>query len=65
MLEDFLTVSDFAQRLGLNRTTVYIAIQDGRVQALEVLGRLCIPKSELKRFKRRKNGDQTKVLRAA
>lgn len=60
---DFLTVRQFADRLGLEPATVYIAIKDQRVQSTEILGRVGIPKTELRRFKRRRNGIKTKVLR--
>lgn len=59
---DFLTVSEFAKRLKIEPATVYTAIKDKRVQHQLILGRLGIPRSELGRFKRRKNGDQSKVL---
>lgn len=64
-MKDFLTVPEFAKRLHLSPTTVYIAIQEGRVHSIKILGRLGIPKTELDRFKRRKNGNLSKVLRAA
>lgn len=60
---DFLTVQQFAKRLGVEKATVYIAIKQERVQCTKILGRLGIPKSELRRFKRRQNGIQTKVLK--
>lgn len=60
---DFLTVQQFAKRVGVEDATVYIAIKQERVQSTKILGRLGIPKSELRRFKRRKNGIQTKVLK--
>ena len=62
---DFLTVQAFAKRLKIKPATVYIAIQQGRVSHVTILGRLGIPKSELDRFKRRKNGEASKVLKAA
>lgn len=60
---DFLTVQEFARRLGLKEATVYLAIKDERVQFTRILGRLGIPKTELRKFKRRNNGIETKVLR--
>lgn len=60
---DFLTVSQFAKRLGVEVATVYTAIKQKRVQHTSILGRLGIPKSELDRFKRRKNGKKTKILK--
>lgn len=60
---DFLTVQQFAKRIGVEDATVYIAIKEARVQSIKILGRLGIPVSELRRFKRRKNGIQTKVLK--
>ena len=62
---DFLTVAQFAKRLGIKDATVYIAIKQNRVNHVRILGRLGIPKSELIRFKKRVNGTETKVLRAA
>lgn len=60
---EFLTVADFAKRMKVERATVYTAIKQKRVQCALVLGRIGIPKSELKRFKPRENGDLSKVLR--
>lgn len=60
---DFLTVQQFASRLGVQEATVYIAIKQDRVQSAKILGRIGIPKSELRKFKRRQNGIQTKILR--
>lgn len=60
---DFLTVQQFASRLGVKEATVYIAIKQERVQSTKILGRLGIPKTELRRFKRRNNGTQTKILK--
>lgn len=60
---DFLTVHQFAKRLGVEDATVYIAIKQDRVQSTRILGRLAIPKSELRKFKRRRNGVETKVFR--
>lgn len=61
---DFLTVSQFAKKMKLCQTAVYKAIEEDRVQHTKILGRIGIPKTELERFKRRKNGDKAKVLRA-
>lgn len=60
---DFLTVQQFAKRLGIEDATVYIAIKQERVQSTRILGRIGIPKTELSKFKRRKDGIQTKILR--
>lgn len=60
---DFLTVQQFARRLGIEDATVYIAIKQERVQSTKILGRIGIPKTELGRFKRRKDGIQTKILK--
>ncbi len=60
---DVLTVSEFASRLKVHRNAVYAAIADKRVFAAQMLGRVVIPKSELKRFKRRQNGIDTWVMR--
>lgn len=60
---DFLTVQQFAKRLGIEEATVYIAIKQERVQSTKILGRLGIPKTELQKFKRRQNGSKTKILR--
>lgn len=62
---DFLTVPEFAKRLGVKPATVYIAIKQRRVQYTTILGTLGIPRTELDRFKRRKNGVKSKVLRKA
>lgn len=62
---DFLTIPEFAKRLKLCPTTVYVAVQQKRVQSIRILGRIGIPKSELARFKRRKNGNNAKVLKRA
>lgn len=59
---DFLTVQQFAKRLGVVDAAVYTAIKQERVQAVLILGRLGVPKSELRRFKRRTNGTKTKIL---
>jgi hypothetical protein len=60
---DFLTIPEFAKRMKLCPTTVYVAVQQKRVQSIKILGRIGIPKSEIERFKRRKNGDNNKVLK--
>lgn len=60
---DFLTVQEFARKLGVQDATVYIAIKQNRVQHTKILGRLGIPKSELRKFKRRTNGIETKIFR--
>lgn len=60
---DFLTVPEFARKLGVTDATVYIAIKQNRVQFTRILGRLGIPKTELRRFKKRSNGMETKVFR--
>lgn len=60
---DFLTVQQFAKRLGVQDATVYIAIKQNRVQHTKILGRLGIPKTELRRFKRRTNGSETKIFK--
>lgn len=60
---DFLTVQQFASRLGVKEATVYIAIKQERVQSTKILGRLGIPKTELRKFKRRTNGIETKIFK--
>lgn len=60
---DFLTVQQFAKKLGVQDATVYIAIKENRVQSTKILGRLGIPKTELRRFKKRVNGIETKIFR--
>jgi excisionase family DNA binding protein len=60
---DFLTVQQFAKKLGVQDATVYIAIKENRVQYTKILGRLGIPKTELHRFKKRRNGIETKVFK--
>ena len=60
---DFLTVPQFARKIGVTDAAVYTAIKDNRVQYTKILGRLGIPKTELRRFKKRKNGIETKVFR--
>lgn len=60
---DFLTVPDFARRIGVKDATVYTAIKQKRVQFTKILGRLAVPKTELRRFKRRTNGIETKIFR--
>lgn len=60
---DFLTVQEFARKLGVKDATVYIAIKDQRVQFTKILGRLGIPKTELRKFKRRTNGIETKIFK--
>lgn len=60
---DFLTVHEFAKRLGVKDATVYIAIKQDRVQHTVILGRLGIPKTELRKFKKRNNGIETKIFK--
>lgn len=60
---DVLTVPDFAKRLKLSPASVYLAIQEKRVNAVRILGRIVIPRSELQKVKRRNNGVATWVLR--
>jgi excisionase family DNA binding protein len=64
-VNDFLTVPEFAKRMGVADAAVYTAIKQKRVSYVKILGRLGIPRSELSRFKRRKDGAKTKVLRKA
>lgn len=61
---DFLTVQEFARRLGVQDATVYTAIKQNRVQFTKILGRLGIPRTELRKFKRRTNGIETKIFRS-
>lgn len=60
---DFLTVQEFARRLGVQDATVYIAIKQNRVQHAKILGRFGIPKTELRKFKKRTNGIETKIFK--
>lgn len=60
---DFLTVQEFARRLGVQDATVYIAIKQNRVQYTRILGRLGIPRTELRKFKKRTNGIETKIFK--
>lgn len=60
---DFLTVQEFAKRMKVEDATVYTAIKQNRIQHTKILGRLGIPKTELRRFKRRVNGVETKVFK--
>lgn len=64
-MSDFLTVTEFADRLGLKRHAVYAAIRQNRITSIRLLDKLGVPRSELKRFKRRKNGNKTQVLKKA
>ena len=64
-MDDLLTVRDFAIQLKVSPATVYLAIAEKRVAVEERFGRLLIPREELKRFKKRKNGSRKKVLKAA
>lgn len=60
---DFLTVREFARKLGVQDATVYIAIKQNRVQYTKILGRLGIPRTELRKFKKRNNGIETKIFK--
>lgn len=65
LASNFVSVPEFAKRLNLTVAAVYIAIQEKRVQHARIFGRLAIPTTELERFTKRRNGKQTKVLKAA
>ena len=65
LTSDFVSVPEFADRFKLTVAAVYAAIQDNRVQHTRIFGRIAIPATELKRFEKRKNGKQSKVLKAA
>ena len=60
---DFLTVQQFARKIGVEDATVYIAIKQDRIQHTRILGRLGIPKTELRKFKKRTNGTKTKIFK--
>lgn len=62
----YLTVQEFAKRVGLSEAAVYLAIKEKRVGCISAFGeRKAIPVEELESLTRRdKNkGRQTKVLR--
>ncbi len=63
-MEQVLTVAQFANHLKIEPVTVYKAVRDGRLSCIRILGRIAIPKTELKRLKKRRNGDKTWILRA-
>lgn len=62
----YLTVQEFAKRVGLSEAAVYLAIKEKRVGCVSVFGeRKAIPVEELEHLIRRdkSKGVQTKVLR--
>jgi excisionase family DNA binding protein len=64
-MNDLVTVTEFADHFHITEPTVYTAIKQQRITATKILGRVVIPRSELRRFKRRKNGNKSWILRKA
>ena len=62
----YLTVQEFAKRVGLSEAAVYLAIKEKRVGCISAFGeRKAIPVEELSNLTRREKGKnkRTKVLR--
>jgi len=48
---DLLTVPEAAKILGISRAAVYTAIREKRLKSVTVLGKIGIPRNELKAYK--------------
>lgn len=53
-LSDMVTVSHAANALDLTPAALYLAIKEGRINSVTVLGRITIPREEFARLKRLK-----------
>jgi excisionase family DNA binding protein len=49
-ITNLVTVVQAAKALGISRYAVYKAIDEGRLEAVEVLGKLGIPRRALKKY---------------
>lgn len=47
---DILTVSEAAKELGISREAVYLAIREGRLTAVKILGKYGITRDELDKY---------------
>lgn len=53
-LSDVVTVGYAATALNLTPAALYLAIKEGRINAVTMLGRITIPRAEFDRLKRQK-----------
>lgn len=53
---NFLTVTEAADRLGIQRQSVHYLIKAGQLKAIWMLGRWAVPTEEVTRYKRIRNG---------
>ncbi len=49
--QDLVTVAQAAKELGISRIAVYQAIDEGRLEAVEILGKLGVPRRALKKYR--------------
>ena len=49
--QDLVTVVQAAKELGISRIAVYQAIQEGRLESVEVLGKIGVPRRALKNYR--------------
>jgi hypothetical protein len=47
---ELLSVGEFARRAGIERSSAYLAVQDGSLRTVKVRGRRLVPVSELARL---------------
>ncbi len=48
---DILLVSEAAKELGISREAVYLAIREGRLTAIKILGKYGVPRDALERYR--------------
>lgn len=59
---ELLTAKQVAQRLQITEQAVYLAIREGRLNSVTILGRIGITKTDYEAFKRiRRNGTNRKA----
>lgn len=49
--QDLVTVAQAAKELGISRIAVYQAIDEGRLESVEILGKLGVPRRALKKYR--------------
>jgi len=53
-ISDVVTVGYAADALNLTKAALYLAIKEGRINSVTMLGRITIPRKEFDRLKRQK-----------
>jgi hypothetical protein len=59
-ISDVVTVGYAADALNMTPAALYLAIKEGRINSVTMLGRITIPRKEFDRLKRKKNNKRAK-----